>query len=67
LSSAVVIGDKRKYLTVLLCLRLKDKENLMDEVVDYLKEKGAEVKTIQQAMTCKKVKAIIEHGINQAN
>jgi hypothetical protein len=40
-------------------LRLKDKENLMDEVVDYFKERGAEVQKIQQAMTCSKVKAII--------
>jgi long-subunit acyl-CoA synthetase (AMP-forming) len=32
-SHVVVIGDRRKYLACLLCLRLKDSQNLSSEVV----------------------------------
>lgn len=46
-SHVVVIGDKRKYLTCLMCLRLKDQQNLADEVIDYIKERGSTAKTIQ--------------------
>jgi hypothetical protein len=45
-SHVVVIGDRKKYLACLMCMRLKDSQNLADEVVEYLKERGCEIKTI---------------------
>ena len=63
----VVIGDKRKYLTALLCLKLKDPVNLDDEVVKYLSQRGCPAKTIEQAIGCPKLKALIEEGIQKAN
>ena len=66
-SSVVVIGDKRKYLTALLCLKLKDKENLADEMIEFIRERGSEAQTIEDALKCPKLKAIIEDGIKLAN
>ena len=50
-----------------MCLKLKDKENLTDEVIDYLKERGCQAQTIQEAIKNPKLKAIIEDGVNKAN
>lgn len=66
-SQAVVIGDKMKYLTVLLCLKLKSPTELTDEVVDFLKKNGSEAKTITEAIKCPKVKEIVNKGLEQAN
>ncbi len=62
-SHVVVIGDKRKYLTALTFMRLKDPLNLDPEVVDYIRQRGSEATTIEQAMKCKKLQAIIADGI----
>ena len=43
----VVIGDKKKYLTCLLTLKVKDDKNLMDDVIGYASERGSNVKTVQ--------------------
>ena len=66
-SHVVVIGDKKKYLTALLFMRLKDPLNLDPEITDYLRQRGSEVTTIDQAMKCDKLKAIIADGIEKAN
>jgi hypothetical protein len=50
-----------------MCLRLKDSQNLADEVVDYIKERGSNAKTIQEAIKDDKVKKIIDEGINNTN
>ena len=49
-SSVVVIGDKRKYLAALLCLKLKSPELLADEVVSYISVKGSKAKTVKEAV-----------------
>ena len=36
-------------------------------MIDYIKERGSDAQTIQQAVTCQKLKAIIEAGLNKAN
>ena len=66
-SNVVVIGDQRKYLTALVCLKMKDKDNIVEEVVEFIKERGSEAQTIEDALKCPKLKAIIEDGIKIAN
>ncbi len=46
-SQVVVIGDKRKYLTALVCMKFKSAGVLADEVVDYINSRGSKAKTIQ--------------------
>jgi len=55
-----VIGDKRKYLTCLLVLKTKAPGVLADEVVSYIKPKGSNATTIEQALTCNALQKIIE-------
>lgn len=66
-SSVVVIGDKRKYLTALLCLKLKDPKNLLDEAADYLRAKGSSAKTVDEVIKCPHAQKIIKDGIELAN
>lgn len=46
-SQVVVIGDKRKYLTALVCLKFKSAGILADEIVDYISSRGSKAKNIQ--------------------
>lgn len=46
-SQVVVIGDKRKYLTALLCLKLKSPELLADEIVEYILKRGSSAKSVK--------------------
>lgn len=48
-------------------MRLKDQNNLADEVVTYISGKGSKAKTIQQAIKCENLKKIITDGIELAN
>lgn len=66
-SHAVVIGDKRKFLTVLLCLKLKDSTNLADEIVEVIKAKGSSAKTIHEAMKCPIVHEMISEALKKTN
>lgn len=67
-SSVVVIGDKKKYLTALICMKLKENSPaLADEVIDYLSARGSNAKTVHDAIKCEKVKKIIDEGIEKAN
>ncbi len=58
-----MIGDKRKYLTALVCLKLKTPELLSDEVVNYISQRGSTAKTIKEALQCQALKKIIHEGI----
>lgn len=66
-SHTVVIGDKRKYLTVLLCLKHKDANNLDDEVVSLFQSKGSKATTVQEAQKCPIVKQMIQEAIKKTN
>lgn len=50
-----------------MCLKLKGNDHLADEVVDYLKKRGAQVQTIHEAMKDDKVRKIINEGIEKSN
>lgn len=63
----VVIGDKRKYLTCLLILKVKSPGILADELVAYIKPRGSNATTVEQAIGCKALNKLIEDGIAIAN
>lgn len=48
----VVIGDKQKYLSCLLILKVKAPGILADDVVNYAKTKGSNATTVKEAIGC---------------
>ena len=67
---AVVIGDKRKYLSCLLQFKTNAPNApgvLTDEVITYLKTRGSSATTAQEASKCPVVKKIVQEGIDAAN
>jgi long-chain-fatty-acid--CoA ligase ACSBG len=73
LSNAMVIGDKRKYLTVLLCLQVEvDGEGvasnqLAGRALDVGKEIGSTAKTTDEARKDPKWQEYFEKGLKAAN
>ena len=74
-SNAMVVGDRKKYLTVLLSLKtVADLEKggaptseLTAECMDALKAVGCEATTVEEAMGNDKLKTAIANGIAAAN
>ena len=66
-SHVVVVGDYKKYLSALLCLKLRDEKHLDDSVVEYLSERGCPAKTINEVMACPEARLLIQEGIERAN
>lgn len=73
LSHAVVIGDKRKFLTALFTLRVKmDGEDfatdeLDDKALGIMKEIGSTAKTVAEAKADPHVKEYLDAGLKRAN
>lgn len=73
LSNAMVIGDRRKFLTVLLTLRVTaDAEGIPTDQLDpkalaICSEIGSSAKTVAEAKECPKVKEYLEKGVKRAN
>lgn len=73
LSNAMVIGDKRKFLTVLLCLQVEvDEEGVASNkltatALETCKEIGSKATTTQEARECDKWKAYFDEGLKKAN
>lgn len=51
-STVVVIGDKLKFLTCLLVLKVKSPGVLADDVVAYVKSRGSNATTVKEAIAC---------------
>ncbi len=67
LSTIVVVGDDRKYLSVLLTLKTDPNGNLTQDVLDFIKEINSEATTIIEAMNCDKIKFYIQKSIDEVN
>lgn len=73
LSNAMVIGDKRKYLTVLFCLQVDVDDDgnptnkLAGHALEVCKEIGSTAKTTEEARNDPKWKTYFDEGIKEAN
>ncbi|MCE5295214.1 MAG: AMP-binding protein [Chlamydiales bacterium] len=73
ISNAVVIGDKKNYLTCLLTLKTKlgagdvPTNVLTPEVQAKFVQLGSSAKTVEEAITCELVQKYIKAGIEKAN
>jgi long-chain-fatty-acid--CoA ligase ACSBG len=74
LSNAAVIGDKRKFLTVLVTLKSEvdiatgePKQELTEEALAIAKELGSKATTVAEAAECEKINAYIENGLKESN
>ena len=72
-SSCVAIGDKRKFISLLICIRCEltpDGESthrLAPDVKRFLKTVGSSAETIEEAMSDEKVKAYIDGVVEKYN
>ena len=73
LSNVMVVGDKRKYLAMLVSLKTEVDENgvptdeLSKDSLYVGNEIGSKVKTLTAAATCPKWKAYLDKGMKEAN
>ena len=74
LSNCMTIGDKRKYLTILLCLQVEiDAETgvptnkLTGAALETSKKIGSKASTSDEAKSCDKWKTYFDEGVSAAN
>ena len=74
LSNAMVIGDRRKFLSCLLTLKVEVDPDTLEPTdvlspctLDWLQSIESPAKTIQDCLIDKRVKDAIQEGINEAN
>lgn len=72
ISNAVVIGDARKFLVVLLTFKFNQENEkftneLSPQTLKEFENIGSSAKTIDEAKKCSKIKAAIENGLKKAN
>jgi len=73
ISNAVVIGDKRKYLSCLVTLKTEVDENgvpnnkLAAEALALAKTVGSSATTVEEATKCQKIRASIQAAIDKVN
>lgn len=72
-SSCVAIGDKRKFVSLLICIRCvlnaegESTHQLAKDVIDVLQKQGSTATTIEEAMADEKVRAYIDEVITRYN
>merc|ERR1712038_669544 len=66
LSNCMVIGDKRKFLSILFCLQV-EVDVSTGVALDTSKEIGSEAVTTAEVMTCDKWKKYLDDGMAAAN
>eukprot|EP01094_Clydonella_sp_ATCC50884_P019261 TRINITY_DN3725_c0_g1_i1.p1 TRINITY_DN3725_c0_g1~~TRINITY_DN3725_c0_g1_i1.p1 ORF type:complete len:702 (+),score=264.25 TRINITY_DN3725_c0_g1_i1:35-2107(+) len=73
ISNAVVIGDKKKYLSCLFTLRAEldadglSTEQLTSAAVREAEGCGSSAKTVSEAMQCAKFRAMLQAGVDRYN
>ena len=73
LSNCMVIGDKRKFLSIVFCLLVEMNEDgtasnkLTGAALDTSKEIGSSATTTEEAATCDKWKKYFDDGVAEAN
>jgi len=67
ISNAVIIGDGKKYLTVILTLKCEPNGQLLGEALAYLVEISKNVKTVDDCLKDKKVMDYIQRSIDAVN
>lgn len=73
LSNVMVIGDKRKFLSALFCLRVKmdddgnPRDELDEQALIVAKEIGSSATTVSQAKTCEKFNSYLDAQVKAAN
>lgn len=77
ISNAFLIGDKRKFLSILITLKTEldsntgaPKDELANETLTWFKSLGVEYKTVKEVLSagpCPKVLKSIQEGIDRAN
>lgn len=73
ISNAMVIGDKRKFLSCLITLKTdpdaegNPTDKLMGAALDLAKELGSKATTVAEALACQKYQKAIQDGVNRAN
>jgi long-chain-fatty-acid--CoA ligase ACSBG len=73
LSNCMVIGDKRKFLSILLCLAVEIGEDglptnkLTGEALETCQKIGSKATTSDEAVTCEKWKKYFDNGVTAAN
>ena len=73
ISNAMVVGDKRKYLVILLTLKLaldkdgKPLEALSEDALKITKSLGSNAKTFSEVLKDEKLLKVIDEGIKKAN
>jgi len=74
LSNCMVIGDKRKFLSIVLCLQVEinvetgiASNKLTGVALDTCKEIGSSATTTEEAATCEKWKKYFDDGVKVAN
>ena len=73
LANCMVIGDKRKFLSILFCLMVEVGEDglptniLTGEALETSQQIGSKATTTDEAMTCEKWKKYFDDGVTAAN
>jgi len=67
ISTVVVMGDGKQFLSALITLKTDADGNLLKEVTDVLKEIGSDASNIVEAINCDKTKLFIQTTFDEVN